>query len=198
MRSNGTARPVILTTADHKRHHQCGYAGVDMYHRPPGKVHGSHFHQETAAPYPMGHGHVDQYAPQHREAQETGEPHTFGERTENQSRRNQGEHALEHYEQHIGDTGRRQRIQADAVQHHLVESPDAVFEETATFISGAEGKAVAEGHPQDADHPGYGQALHHQAQHIFLAHKAAVEQGDSGNRHHKHQKGCHNHPSRVA
>ena len=98
----------------------------------------------------------------------------------------------------IGDAGRRQRVQADAVQHHLVESPDAVFEETAAFISGAEGKAVAEGHPQDADHPGYGQALHHQAQHVFLAHKAAVEQGDSGNRHHKHQKGCHYHPSRVA
>ena len=61
-----------------------------------------------------------------------------------------------------------------------------------------EHQAVAADRPEQGDHRHHGEALHHGAEHVLLAHQAAVEQSQAGARHHQHQRGADQHPGVVA
>ena len=49
---------VIVALAHTERHDQRSHTGVDVNHRSARKVDGSHLLQESAAPYPVGHGKI--------------------------------------------------------------------------------------------------------------------------------------------
>ena len=64
-------------------------------------------------------------------------------------------------------------------------------------LPGAETKAVAKQPPQHGDDRHQREALHHRAQHIFLADQARVKQRQAGASHHEYQSGTGQHPCVV-
>ena len=71
-----------------------------------------------------------------------------------------------------------------------MEAPDEA-------IASAETEAVAKEPPQDSDNRHQREALHHRAQHIFLADQARVKQRQAGAGHHEHESGTGQHPCVV-
>ena len=64
-------------------------------------------------------------------------------------------------------------------------------------VARAESQAVADERPEHRDHGHHGEALHHGAEHVFLAHQAAVEKRQSGPGHHQHQRRADQHPGVI-
>ena len=61
-----------------------------------------------------------------------------------------------------------------------------------------EGQRIADDRPDDGDQAHHGEALHHGAEDVLLAHQAAVEERQSGAGHQQHQRGGDQHPGVVA
>ena len=108
-------------------------------------------------------------------------------------RRDDGEHELVDHEALLGNGGRvgQVRRQSHAVQEGIVQAADE-------RVARPEGQRVAAHEPQHRDDGHHGEALHHGAQHVLLAHQAAVEQRQAGAGHHQHQQRAGQHPGVVA
>ncbi len=65
-------------------------------------------------------------------------------------------------------------------------------------LPAAEGEAVAADPPEDRDQAGDAEALGQDGEHVLLAHQAAVEQRQAGQRHEEHQRGGGHLPGVVA
>ena len=91
-----------------------------MNNQAAGKVESAELGQEAAAPYPVGHGIVNEDSPEQDEHCKRMEFHPFGKRAGNQGRRNNGEHALEGDESQFGNRAVSQDGHADARQAYFV------------------------------------------------------------------------------
>ena len=170
-----------------------------MHDGASGKVNGTHLLQETSAPDPVCHRHVDQDAPKYGEQEETGELHTLGKRTQNQSRRDDGKHALEEHEQQFGYASGGECLRSNAREEHFVKSANDSSQRISTVHQPrAEDEAVAEGDPKHAHRTHDEQALHDNAEYVFLTHQAAIEEGDARNSHQQDEDGGNNNPCSVA
>jgi hypothetical protein len=65
-------------------------------------------------------------------------------------------------------------------------------------VAFGEGQAVTVDDPKNHAHGKNGKYLHQQRKHIFGAHQAAIEQGQSGNGHQRYQYGGDDHPGGIA
>ena len=70
-----------------------------------------------------------------------------------------------------------------------------IAEDAANVIT--EGKAKAEGHPQDRDDSHGNETLEHRGDNVSRADHAAIEKRQS-RRHHQHEDRCRNHPSNIS
>ena len=141
----------------------------------------------------MSHRVVDEGRPEEREDEERAELHALGERADDEGRRDDREHHLEEHEQQVRDGGRVVGVGLDA---HAVEAGPAQAADEAAVV-GAEGQAVAEQHPLDADDAQQDEALHHDGEHVLAAHQAAVEEGQP-RRHQHDQRRADQHPGGIA
>ena len=119
--------------------------------------------------------------------------HALGERSGNQRRRDDGEHELVDHERLVGNGGGVERVggRSNVAQEQVAQVADE-------RVARAEHQAVAAHRPQQGDHRHHGEALHHGAEHVLLAHQPAVEQSQAGTRHHQHQRGADQHPGVIA
>ncbi len=197
VRAHRLSDPVASSLTEQHGHYQCGNTGIDMHDRSARKVDGPHFLQPSAAPYPVRHRVVHQAAPQDREEHKARKFDPFGKSAQYQSRRDHGKHTLENHENDFGNVARSQRRRRYAVQHHFIETADhAACGSPAK--RGSEYETVTECHPQNTTYADDKQALHNDAQYVFLAHQPAVKQGDTGNGHQQDEDGSDDHPRRVA
>ena len=76
-----------------------------------------------------------------------------------------------------------------AVTESIVTPASPTFDEVADpGVAAVEGEAVADQDPQDADDAGGDEALHQDVEDVLGAHQAAVEQRQTRQRHHQHQR----------
>ena len=147
--------------------------------------------QPALSPHHVRHRIVDKERPEHGEEHHCAELHALCEGTGDQRRRDDGEH---HLVDHVG-LGRKGRVceiglGANADQKGVMQAAD----EAGARI---ESQAVAQQGPGDADDGHHGEALHHGAQHVFLAYEAAVEQRQARPGHHEDQRGADQHPGVI-
>ena len=64
-------------------------------------------------------------------------------------------------------------------------------------IAFAKGEAVANDGPDHRNNGHHGKALHHGRKHIFLAHQAAIKEGEPRTSHHQNKSGTGQHPGVV-
>src|SRR5579875_3489670 len=102
---------ISATPADVDGCHQRGESGGDVHDRSAGEVEYGNATAEkriektALTPYHMRHWEVDQKRPQHGEDEHRAEANTFGERTGDQRRSNDGEHGLIDHERLVRDSG---------------------------------------------------------------------------------------------
>ena len=65
-------------------------------------------------------------------------------------------------------------------------------------VAVAEGERVADDGPENGDQAHHGEALHHGAEDVLLAHQAAIEERQAGAGHQQDQSGGGEHPGVVA
>ena len=82
-------------------------------------------------------------------------------------------------------------MSADAAQKEVLEAADE-------RVAVAEGQRIADDGPEDGDQAHHGEALHHGAEDVLLAHQAAVEERQAGAGHQQHQRRGDQHPGVVA
>ena len=137
------------------------------------------------SPDPVGDRHVHEQAPGGEEDEVAAEGHAVGERAGDQGRRQRRDRELEHEEGEKRDGGRVVGVGqlADAVQEEVVEPADDPVH------AGTERQREAHGHPDERHDAQRGEALHHDRDHVLVAHEAAVEEGQAW-RHDRDQCGA--------
>ena len=189
-----------LAFADDQREDERRPSARHVHHGAAGKVDGLDLgagipdavHEAVDTPDHVGEREVHQKHPAEHEQHQGAELHPFGDRADDQSRRDDREHQLEHREDVLRNPGRvvgvRHRI--DAREHRELGPAEE-------GITRSESEAVADCPPEDRHHAGHPQALRHHAQHVFAADQTAVEKCEARQRHEQHQRrGCH-HPAVV-
>ena len=160
---------------------------------PPAKSRTPSVAEEAAAPHPVGDRAVDEDRPQAHEPQHRRELHAVGEGAGDQRRGDDGEGHLEHHEDRLGN-GARDGIDAHAGEEEARQAADIGVDPAAV----GEGERVADDHPDHGHQAGDGEALHDGGEHVLLAHHAAVEQRQAGDRHEQDERGGGEHPGGVA
>ena len=154
----------------------------------------------SGCPNPVCDGEVDKCHPQQHEQHDRRELHTLCERADNESRRDHGERHLEH---HVGIFRNDDAVGegwhvgggCNASQHDFAKTADVGSVRTARV---AQRNRVSIEAPQDADHRHDHEHLGQHRKHILRAYQAAVEQGETGDRHHKNECRGNKHPRRIA
>ena len=135
-----------------------------MYYGSSGKVYRTHLLEKSSSPYPVCHRNVNQYAPQYGKYQETGEFQSFGKRSQNQSRSNDGKHTLEQDKDDFRYVSGRKAGSCNSLQHDLVES---TYQErpgaAAVHQAGSEDETVAESNPDNGHRTNDKHTLHDDA-----------------------------------
>ena len=131
--------------------------------------------------------------PQGEEDGHGAELHALGKGAGDQRRGDDGEHELVDHEGLFGDGGGVVGVggEAHAAQEQVAEAADK-------GVAAAEGQRVADNGPENGDQAHHGEALHHGAEDVLLAHQAAIEESQSGAGHQQDQGGGGQHPGVVA
>ncbi|MNR15952.1 hypothetical protein D3C85_1325150 [compost metagenome] len=142
---------------------------------------------------------VHQHEPGGHEQQRSTELHALGKTTGNQRRGDDGEGQLEHREHAFGDAT-DQAVMADVQHQRLVQPADEAVDGQLPLdhAGGVYHQAVAEQHPENADHPGNGEQLGEYREEVLGPHHAAVEQCQARDAHHQHEHRGADHPGGVA
>ena len=162
-----------------------------MDNKTAGKVESTEFGEEAAAPYPMGHGIIDEDCPQKDEYRKCSKFHAFGKRTRDECRRQCGKHALEGDKRQFRDCAALQHFQTDARQADFVEIADK-----AVYI-GAKGHRIANKDKFNRDKSQYKETLHNRCEYVLAPHHAAIEEGKT-RCHDKDQSGADEYPCGIA
>ena len=171
--------------ADDEGRGQGRRAGGDMHHGAAGEVQGrpgfahaqqrAQVAQPAAAPDPVAEGGVHDGYPEGGKDDVGLELEALGEAAGDQGHGDDGEHTLK---------GHKSLFVGRYADHSEFGQ---VADEAQAAGAFAEGQGVAPQHPQHAHHADGGDGVHHCADDIFVAHQAAVEQGQA--RHHnEHQR----------
>ena len=149
--------------------------------------------QAAHAPDHVGHGAVDEQRPEGEKDGHGAELHALGKGAGDERRGDDGEHELVDHVGLLGNGGGVVGIgrEAHAAQEEVLEAAD---EDVAV----AEGQRVADDGPENGDQAHHGEALHHGAEDVLLAHQAAVEERQAGAGHQQDQGGGDQHPGVVA
>ena len=185
---------VVLARPGRQHRGQRGRAAGQVHDDAAGEIQHAHLLEPAAvAPDPVAHGIINQDGPGQGKDQKRPEAQAFGHGPGNQRRRDGREHALEHGEGQMGHgcgvvrVGRR----ADAGKPRPAQGADQSLDVRA------EGQGIAEVDPFERDQGNQDEALHDGAEHVFLAHHAAVEKGQSRN-HEQHQRRTDEDKGRIA
>ncbi len=151
-------------------------------------------------PDPVRDRRVDADRPEADEPQHRREFHALGEGAGDEGGRDDREGHLEAHIDRLGDRRREAVGIADAPVVHVAED---VLQERATeaadeCASGCERQAVGDDGVDHRDQAGDRKARHHGVADVLLAHHAAVEEPEAGNRHHQDESDRGEHPRGVA
>jgi hypothetical protein len=160
---------------------------------PPAKSSIGRVEIAAIAPHHVRHGEVHEERPQRGEKRHGAKGDALGKRAGNQRGCDDGEHELIDHERLVGNGGRVKRIRFGS--HAAQEQVAQVADER---VARGEHQAIAADRPQEGDPGHHGKALHHGAEHVLLAYQTAIEQGQTGTRHHEHERGTDQHPGVVA
>ena len=121
------------------------------------------------------------------------ELHALGKRARDQRRRDDGEHQLVDHVRLLGNGRAVVGIgsEPDPAQKNMLEAADK-------HAAVAEGQRVAHQRPQNAHQAHHGEALHHGAENVLLAHQAAIKQRQPWPGHQQHQRRRGQHPRVIA
>ena len=201
------AGPCVVALAQHDRGDQTRDARVDVHDRAAGKVENldpgrvvGRVEDAVGSPEPVGDRGVDEDRPQAHEPQHRRELHAFRISAGDEGRRDDREGHLETHVDGLGDR-RRERVRiADAAVVDVAE--DALQERAAQSAdergAGGEGHRVGDDRVHHRHDTGNGEARHHGVADVLLAHHAAVEEPETRDRHHQHERHRGQHPCRVA
>jgi hypothetical protein len=141
----------------------------------------------------VGHRAVDEERPEREEDGHGAELHALGKGAGDQRRGDDGEHQLVDHQGLLGNGGGVVEVgrEADALEEEVLEAADEP-------VAVAEGQRVADDGPENGDQAHHGEALHHGAEDVLLAHQAAVEERQSGAGHQQDQGGGGQHPGVIA
>ena len=184
--------------AEHEGEDERRVAARHVDDEPAGEVDGARLEDPAlGAPHHVGDRAVDGEEPHRDERAPCAELHALGDRAEDQGGRDDREHRLEHDEDVLGDVARRRReVGRHRVDRHAGES--GLREVADEGVAGAEGEAVADEDPEHADDAGGQHALHEDVEDVLRAHQAAVEEGETGKRHHQDERRGRQDPGGVA
>ena len=154
-----------------------------MHDVAAGEVEHAPLAHEPAAPLKMGEGAVDDEMPDAEEDEEGPEAHALSRGAGDDGSGDDGERALEGHEQRLGDVAEGL---LDVGEPELGTAADKVV----GVVARPEGDGVAKGKPEHSDEARHGEALHHGPEHVGRLRQASVEEGEAGQRHHKHEAGA--------
>ena len=128
------------------------------------------------------------------------ELHPLGERADDERRGDRREGELKRQEGHFGNRhalreGVGGGLVGDAGEERLREAADDRAEAAG---AGGEGQRVAVEDPQDRNQAEHREDLRQQRQHVLGANEAAIEQGETRDRHEDDQDGGDQHPGGIA
>ncbi|OIQ66852.1 hypothetical protein GALL_515770 [mine drainage metagenome] len=186
-----------------------------MDHGAAGKVHRTHVEEQTTtdgrgfasrienglacrvnswrrdAPNHVGNREINEGHPKQDEHQKRGKLDALGEGTDDQRGGDDGKGHLEHGKDVFRDRA-AQRGLVHASEEGLIEPPPVGRQ------AGTEGHRVAVEHPNHHHHRSNQRTLHQHRQHVLGAHKAAIEQCQTGQRHEQDQRARGHHPGGIA
>ena len=147
----------------------------------PCEIEGAQLTEPTAIPpYPVHQRIIHKCGPEQAEQHKRAEPHPFGKSARNQSRGDNGEHALIDHEDLMGDGTGINRVRFHA---HTSEPEPLQPTGDSPFIR-PEGHAVTPQNPFQADQTDDDEALHNGSQRILASHHAGIKQSQSDGHEH--------------
>jgi hypothetical protein len=182
--------PIVTPRAEDHREDQRREARGDVDDRPAGEIQHAVLVQPAArCPDPMRERAVHERRPQRDEPDERRELHALGDRATDESRRDDGELALEHDEDELRDRfiGEVPRVgQADQPDERRVPA-------NPTAQAPAERQRVADDDPLHPDGAHRREAVEHRGQHVLASDEAAIEERQAWH-HQQHHRGTDEHP----
>ena len=152
-------------------------------------------HQAGGAPDHVGEREVDEEHPSEDEGHQGRELEALSRGAEDQGRGDDGEGQLEDREDILGDPVgvAGVRIRGDSLKEEILGSSQEGAREVRS-----EDQAVADGPPDDGDHGSDAEAHRDDGEDVLRADQTSVEEGQTGEGHHQHQKRRDHHPGVVA
>ena len=173
-----------------ERKHQSGDAGTDMDHRAAGEIEHPGVSQEAAAPNPVRDGRINDQQPDRNEDHPGLKAHTFGHSSGDDRHRDDRKRHLEQNENGLRQA-RRLAVQRQTVEQQAVKAAEHAR------AAAAEGEGIARRDPDHRDQTRRSDRRHQSRQHILPTHHAAIEQGQTRQRHHHNQSTGGENPSDV-
>ena len=182
-----------------------------MHHRAAGEVESfdarvgipAAVHHAIDAPDHVALREIHDQHPQGHEYENGREFHAFGNGTDNERRRDDGEHHLEHGEDIFRNPVGIIRVRRGSdIRHHPTDFRTANDAFDQVFLvcraGAAKDHAVTADDIKDGHQAGDQEALSEHGQDVLLADETAVEQRQTGQRHEQHQRGAGHQPAIVA
>ena len=168
-----------------------------MNDRAPGEVkrrnvQAGSVEQAAHAPHHVGHGTVDEDGPEGEKESHGAELHALGESSGDEGGGDDGEHELVDHVGLLGNGGSVVGVgsECDTAEKEVLKAADKE-------VSVAEGERITDDCPDDSDQAHHGKTLHHGAEDVLSADKAAVEEGETGAGHEQDEGGGDEHPGVV-
>ena len=148
----------------------------------------------------MGDRRVDEDRPQAHEPEHRRELHALRESAGDERRRDDREG---HLEAHVDGFGNRRRERVRIADAAVVDVAEDALQESAAQSAderraGRERQRIGDEGVHHRHKAGDGEAGHHRVADILLAHHAAIEEPETRDRHHQHERHRGQHPCRVA
>ena len=164
-------RPAVAAAlAEQDAERETGDTGEDVDDEAARKVERAELREEAAAPDPVRHRVVDEDGPEQDEERERAELHALRERTRDERRRDDGEHALERDERELGNRAVLENVHADVREAELLKAAD----EAADVRT--ERHRITEDQPLDGNHRDDEETLHDGREHVLAPHHATVKE----------------------
>ena len=168
---------------------QGGETGGGVHDNAAGEILDALASHPAFSPHPVAEGEVHKVHPDDDEDDVRHESHAIGERASHESRRDDGEHALETGDEKLGNVS----TGVERILEHVMRSrasDDAVLRRT-------EAQRVSPNDPNDG-HQAHGDViLHHDGEHVGRAHQPPVEEGQA-RRHEIHERHADENVPRVS
>jgi len=150
-----------------------------MDDRSAGEVERSKLRSPAPAPRPVGERIVHQRRPEQAEDDERTQLHSFGDRRRDDGQSQPGNDQLEDHEEQVRDAV---ALHPDAMQEDVIEVSYQPVD------IGAEGQAVAEDDPLDADEGKCDERQREHGDEVLPPHEPAVEEPHSRSHQHDHSR----------